>query len=130
LLDGPGHHGGVPQRRAEPPGPGDLLAGADVQQQVQFLGEQRVVVGGVVAEQRERLDERAAAGDDLRTAAADQVQAGEVLVHPDRIRHPEQRGRAGQPDQRGPGRGGRQHHGRGGGEEFGAVVFAEREDDS
>ena len=59
---------------------------------------------------------------------ADQVQAGEVLIHPDRISHPEQGGRASQPDPRGPGRGGRQDHSRRGGEELGTVVLAERED--
>jgi hypothetical protein len=55
------------------------------------LGTQGLVVGGAVAEQRERLAERAAADDDLRTAVADQVQAGEVLLHPDRISHSESR---------------------------------------
>ena len=119
---------GLLQRLPEAASPGDILAVADVQQQAEFLREQYVIIGRVVAEQRERLDERAASGDDFGPAAADHVQAGEVLIHPDRISHPEQSGRAGDPDPRGPGRGCCQDHGRSRGEEIGTVVLAERED--
>ena len=51
------------------------------QQQVELLGEQLVVVVEVVAEQRERLGERAAPGHDLGAPAGEQVDGGEVLEH-------------------------------------------------
>ena len=82
---GRGYTGWSSQRRAVPSRPGDRLAGAHRQQQVELLGEQLVVVGEVVAEQRERLDERPASGHDLRAAAGQQVQRRELLEDPDRV---------------------------------------------
>jgi hypothetical protein len=40
------------------PAPGDALALPEGEEQVELLGEQLVVVGEIVAEERERLDER------------------------------------------------------------------------
>ena len=42
-------------------GPGNVLVVTDLEQQVELLGEQRVVVLESEAEQREGIDERAAA---------------------------------------------------------------------
>ena len=50
-----------------------------------FSREQRVVVVEVVAEQRERLDERAAPGHDLGAAAGQQIEGGELLIDAHRI---------------------------------------------
>ena len=58
---------------------------AELEQQVELLGEQLVVVVEVVAEQRERLDERAAPGHDLGAAAGEQVERRELLEDPHRI---------------------------------------------
>ena len=49
------------------------------EQQLELLGEELVVVAQVVAEERERLDERAAARHDLGAAAGEQVERREVL---------------------------------------------------
>ena len=78
--------------------PGDPLAVADLQQQLELLGEQLVVVVEVVAEQREGLDERAAPGHDLGPAAGEEVERGEFLEDAHRIVRGEHGDRAGQPD--------------------------------
>ena len=59
--------------------PGDALGLAQREQQVELLGEELVVVVEVVAEEREGLDERAAAGHDLGAPAGEQVERREVL---------------------------------------------------
>jgi hypothetical protein len=78
--------------------PRDALLRADGQQQVELLGEQGVVVGQVVAEQREGLGERPSARHDLGTAARQQVQRGELLEHADGIVGAEHADGTGQPD--------------------------------
>ena len=103
-------------------------AAAQLQQQLELLGEQLVVVVEVVAEEREGLDERAAAGHDLRAPARQQVQRGEVLEDPDRVVGAQHGDRAGQADAaRARGRGAEDHGGRGD-DEVGAVVLADAED--
>jgi len=77
--------GPPPERRAEPSGPSHPVLVAETQQQVQLLGEQVVELGDVLAEQGERFGECAAAGDDLGPTVADQVEGGEILIHPDRV---------------------------------------------
>ena len=66
-------------------GPMDMGVLADIQQQVELLGEERVVVFEVETEERERLDERAAAGDDFGAAVGDEVERGEFLEDADWI---------------------------------------------
>ena len=61
----------VVQRGAGRALPGDRAALEQLGEQVGLLLEQLLVVGEVVAEQRERLDARAAAEDDLGPAAGD-----------------------------------------------------------
>ena len=78
---GRGHTPWSCERRAVAALPRDALARPQLQQQVELLGEQLVVVVEVVAEQRERLGERPAAGHDLGPAAGDQVDGGELLEH-------------------------------------------------
>ena len=73
------------QRRPVTTSPGDRALGSQLGEQVQFLGEQLLVLREVVAEQRERFGERAAPQDDLRPATRDRVESSEALVHADRI---------------------------------------------
>jgi hypothetical protein len=65
--------------------PGDTFVVADAEQQLELFREQRVVVVEVVAEQRKRLDERAAPGHDLGAAVRQKIERGELLIDPDRI---------------------------------------------
>ena len=111
-----------------PARPGDALGVAQPQQQVELLGEQLVVVVEVVAEERERLDERAAAGHDLGAAAGEQVEGGEVLEDAHRVVRAEHRHRAGQPDALGALGGRGEHDGRRRDGEVGPVVLADAED--
>src|SRR5882672_12069519 len=78
--------------------PGYALGSADRQQQPELLLEELVVVVEVVPEERERLDERAAPGHDLRAAVRDQVDLGELLEHAHRIVRAEDGDGARQPD--------------------------------
>ena len=79
-------------------GPGDLLRLAQSQEEVELLGEELVVVGEVVAEERERLDERAAPGHDLGAAAREQVERGELLEDANGVVRAEDADGARQPD--------------------------------
>ena len=54
----------------------------EFEEHAQLLVEQSVIVGGLVAEQRIGLDERAAAGNDLGPAVGDEVQGGELFEEP------------------------------------------------
>ena len=101
---------------------------AHVQQQLELLGEELVVVVEVVAEQRERLDERASAGHDLRTAAREEVERREVLEHADGVVRAEDGHRARQPDALRPRRGCGEHDRRRRHGEVRPVVLADPED--
>ena len=90
--------------------------------------EQLVVVAEVVPEQRERLDERAAADHDLRSAFRDEVDGRELLEHADRVVRAEDGHGAREPDPRRPRRGGCQHHRRRRHGELGPVVLPDAED--
>jgi len=78
--------------------PGDAGRVADLQQQVELLGEQRVVVGEIQAEQRKCLGERAAPDDQVDPTFGDEIEGGELLEDPHRIGGAEHRHRAAQPD--------------------------------
>ena len=105
-----------------------MFALAQRQQQVELLREQRLVVVELLAEQRERLDEGAAAGHDLGAAARELVERGELLHHAYGIVGAEHGDGAGEADARGARGGGRQHDGRRRHGEVGAVVLADAED--
>src|SRR5438093_740492 len=60
--------------RAELTRPLGLLLIADLEQQLELLLEERVVVAQIEAEERERVDERAASDDHLRATLCDQVE--------------------------------------------------------
>ena len=70
------------ERWAVPSGPRDLRLFADAQQEVELLGEQRVVVGEIEPEQRKGLGERAAADDEVDPALGDQIEGRELLEEP------------------------------------------------
>ena len=78
--------------------PGDALAVADREQQLELLGEQLVVVAQVVTEEREGLDERATPRHDLCSTAGDQVDVRELLEDPDRVVRREHAHGAREPD--------------------------------
>ena len=86
VLDGRGIDAAVARAaRGCRPGQVTRSLSRSLQQQLELLGEQRVVVVEVVAEEREGLDERAAPGHDLGAPAGQQVERGELLVDADRI---------------------------------------------
>jgi hypothetical protein len=114
ILQGPGPDALTGQRGAMPVGPGDLGCRAEAQQQVELLGEQRVVVSQVQPEQREGLGERASPHDQVDPTLRDQVEGGELLEDAHRIVGTEHRHRAVEPDGAGPGRGRREQNGGGG----------------
>ncbi len=118
----------VLQRRAGAALPGDRLLLQDGGKQIELVVEQLFVLVEVEAEQRKRLDERAAAEDDLGAAVGDGVQGGEALKHPDRIVRRQHRHRGAEPDAAGAGRDRGQHHLRRRHREVGAVMFADADE--
>jgi len=105
-----------------------VLGFPEVQKQVELLDEELVVVGEVVAEERERLDERAASGHDLGAAAREQVEGGELLEHAHRIVRAEHADRACDPNTRRPLGDRSERERRRGDGEVGAMVLADTED--
>src|SRR5213079_814448 len=104
-----------------------VLVVTDLEQQVELLGEQFVVVLEPVSEQWERVHEGAAADHHLRAALREQIERGEVLKDPHRIRRAEDGYSAGEADATRPRRGGGENHGRGGIEEVLAMMLADAE---
>ena len=109
-------------------GPGQALAVVEGEEEAELLVEERVVVVEVVAEEREGLDEGAAADHDLGAAVGEGVEGGELLEDADRVVGGEDGDGAGQADAGGAGGGAGEGDGRGGGGVVGAVVLAEAED--
>ena len=54
-------------------------------QQLQLLGKNFIVGIQVLSEQRERFNKRAPTGNDFGPTAAELVDGGKLLVHPNRI---------------------------------------------
>jgi hypothetical protein len=85
---------------------------AELEEEVELLGEELVVELGVVAEERIGLDEGAAADDDLGATVGDEVEGGEVLEDANGIVGAEHRDCGSQADLLGTrGSGGEQHRG-------------------
>src|SRR4051794_23671538 len=108
-------------------GPVDVFVLTDLEKKVEVLGKQRVVVLELEAEQWEGLDERAAAGDDLRPALRQQIQRGEVLEYPHRVGRAEDRYGTGEAYSACARRCGSQNDGGSRVEVFRAMVFADSE---
>ena len=115
------------ERRPMPARPRHVRRVPDLQEQVQLLGEQRVVVREVQAEQREGLGEGAAPDDQVDATFGDQVQRGELLKDPHRVGGAEHGHRTAQPDPGGPRCRRAQDHRRRGVVVLLAVVFADAE---
>src|SRR3989441_517959 len=108
--------------------PRDPLSLPDAKEQLEFLLEQLVVVGQVVAEQRERFGERPATGHDLGPPTGDEIQRREVLEYTNRVVRAEHGDGARQADAFGArGGSGKDDRGRGH-DELGAVMLADTED--
>ena len=99
-----------------------------MEQLVELLLEQAVVVAEVEAEERERLDERAAPDHHLRASAGEQIERRELLIEPNRDCRAEYGDRAREPDALRTRRGRREHDGRSGDGELGPVVLADAVD--
>src|SRR6202158_6296448 len=117
----------IAQRSTEAPRPRHVIALSQGKEEVELFAENRVVVIERHPEDGERFDECAAAYDDLRTAVADEVQGGEILIDPNRVEHAQDGYRAGQSDRSCTRRDRRQHDGRRRDSEVQGVMFAERE---
>src|SRR5712692_317887 len=62
-----------------------MLVLANLQKQIEFLGEERVVVLQPEAEERKRFDGRAAADDHFRASLRQQIERGELLKYAYRV---------------------------------------------
>src|ERR1700733_6768853 len=109
-------------------GPVDVVAFADLEEEVELFGEEGVVVFEFEAEERVGLDEGAAAGDDLSTAVGDEVESGEVLEDADGVGGAEDGDGRGEADAFGARGGGGENDGGGGVEVLGAGVLPDAED--
>jgi hypothetical protein len=105
-----------------------VLALVELDQQIEFFGEQRVVILQRIAEQREGFDEGAAPGHDLGPAAGQIVERGKLLVDADRIVGGQDRDRARQADRIGAQRRCGQRHRRRGHRIVGTVMLAQPEE--
>ena len=127
ILERPGEDALAGEGRAMLAGPVDECVLAEVEEEVEFLGEEVVVVLEIEAEEREGLDEGAAADDDFCAATGDEVEGGELLEDADGIGGAEDGDGAGETDLRGAGGRGGEDDGGGGIEVLLAVVLAETE---
>src|SRR5215218_223944 len=119
---------GVLERSAVLARPSYALGLAQLQKQPQLLGEQLVVVAQVVTEQRERLNERAAASHDLRTSVRDEIECGEVLEDAHGVVGAQERDRTRQANLLRAGCGGGKRDGRRRDGVVGTVVLTDAED--
>ena len=109
-------------------GPVDVGGFAEGEEQVELFGEEVVVVFELEAEEREGLDEGAAACDDLGAAVGDEVEGREVLEDADGVGGAEDGDGRGEADVVGARCGSGEDDGGGGVEVFAAVMLAEAED--
>src|SRR5437868_2074693 len=75
--------------------PVNVLVVADFEKQVEVFRKERVVIVEPQTKERKRIDERASAGDDFRTAAGYEVDGCKFLKHAHGIGRTENRHRAG-----------------------------------
>jgi len=123
VLNGTRKYRKVLDRRAVSAAPGDPLAFADLQEELELFFEELVVIRQVVAEQRERLRERAAARHDLGAAVRDEVEGREILEDTHRIVRADDADRARQADALGARGRGSEHDGRRGNNELPTVMI-------
>ena len=128
ILYGAGVDALAGERRAMPAGPVDFGVFAEGEEEVEFFGEEVVVVFELEAEEGEGFDEGAAAGDDFGAAVGDEVEGGELLEDSDGVGGAEDGDGAVRRMCFGAGGGGGEDDGGGGVEVLGAVVLADAED--
>ena len=107
------------------------VTGPPLQQRGEELGlllEQRLVVGQVVAEQRERVDARTPPKDDLGPTAGDGVERRVALEHTDRVVRAQDRDRGAEVDAARARRDGAEHHVTGRHRKVVGVVLADPEE--
>jgi hypothetical protein len=75
-----------------------MLVLADLQEQIEFLGEQRVVILQPETKERKRLDGRTAAHDHFRASSRQQIERCEALKYPYRVGGAQNRDSAGETD--------------------------------
>jgi hypothetical protein len=75
-----------------------MLVLTNLQKQIEFLGEQRVIVLQTKAEERKRFDRGAATHDHFRPSLRQQIDRGELLKYAYRIGGTENGDRAGETD--------------------------------
>ena len=85
---------GVPERRAKATLPSYAARSVQLNQQLELLAEERIIVGKVEAEERERFHERTAPDDDLGSAAGNDIDGGKILEDMHRVGGAEDRHRA------------------------------------
>src|SRR5262245_195921 len=115
------------QRRAERARPVDVFVLADLQEQLEFLREQRVVILEIESEQRKGLDRRPASDHHLGPAARQQIERGEFLEQAHRVGGAQDRHRAAEAYTPGARRGRAEDHRGRGIEELPAMVLADSE---
>ena len=116
------------ERRPRGAVPGDRLLLQQQREQVEPLLEQLLVLAQVEAEQREGLDERPAARDDLGPAVRDRVERGEALEHAHGVVGAEHGHRRSEPDALGSRRDGGEHDLGAGDREIGTMVLTQPEE--
>src|SRR6266704_1642005 len=122
------HHVLVQQGCAGLALPGDRPALEEFGEQRGFLLEEFLIIGEVVAEQRERFNAGSAAEDDFGPATRDRVQRGVPLEHPDRIVGTQHRDGGAETDPFGPGRDRGEYHVTGRHREVLRVMLADPEE--
>jgi hypothetical protein len=100
----------VRERGSDGAGPGNGLVPQQAREQVEFLLEERLVVGEIESEQRERLRRGGPADDELGTAVGHRVGGRELGVHPHRVLGAQYRHGRAEPDALGSAGDRGQHH--------------------
>src|SRR5216683_6948395 len=103
----------------------DVLVLANLQKQIEFLGEERVVVLQSKAEERKRFDGRTPAHNHLGASLGQQIERGEVLKYPHGIGGAQNRDGAGETDAMRPRGRCAENDRRGGIEELPTMVLAD-----
>ena len=100
-----------------------MLVLADLQEEIEFLGEERVIVFQPETKERKRLDGRTAAHDHFRAPSRQEIERREALKDSDRVGRAEDRDRARETDAPRPCRRGRENDSGSGIEELPTMMF-------
>ena len=128
ILDGARIDALAGERGAVFAGPMGIGVFAQREEEIEFFGEEVVVIFEFEAEEREGLDEGAAAGDDFGATVRDEIEGSEVLEDADGVGGAENGDGGGEANGCGAGGGSGEDDGGSGVEVLGAMMFAEAED--